>query len=307
MEAVLQIQHLCKWFGKRKVIDDISFSVNAGEVFGFLGPNGAGKTTTIKMIMGFLSIDRGTVVIDGLDRRLRYEAALAKIGGIVENPEMYKELSGRVNLEMYARLHDGVTPARIDEVLDLVGMQNRAHEKVKKYSLGMKQRIGLAQALLHRPRVLILDEPTNGLDPMGIKELRDILKRMAHEESIAVFVSSHMLPEMEQMCDRVGIINNGRLLGVKPIGALLEEVSGKEVYRVLTTSADMAASLAVRAGYSVQAEGGDWADIALQKEQVPLFVALLVENRIPVYGVSRLEQSLESAFIQITGGGNTIA
>jgi len=224
-ETVLQINHLSKSFGKKKIIDDISFEVYAGEIFGFLGPNGAGKTTTIKMIMGFLSLDEGQIMINGIDMKKDYELAMSNLGGIVENPEMYKDLSGQTNLEMYGRLHNGVTKERITEVVELVGMQNRIKDKVKKYSLGMKQRVGLAQSLLHRPKVLILDEPTNGLDPSGIKELRDILKKLSHEDGVAVFVSSHMLSEMQLMCDRVGIINNGRLLGVKPIQELMEEAS----------------------------------------------------------------------------------
>lgn len=210
MEAILSVKNLNKSFGSRSVIRNVSFDVYGGEIFGFLGPNGAGKTTTIKMIMGFLFPDSGEISICNMNLKKQYEKAMNLVGGIVENPEMYKEMTGYENLRMYARLHDGVTEARIQEVVALVGMQNRAGEKLKKYSLGMKQRIGLAQAIVHKPKLLILDEPTNGLDPAGIKELRDILKKLAHEENIAVFVSSHMLAEMELMCDRVAIIDRGQ-------------------------------------------------------------------------------------------------
>jgi ABC-2 type transport system ATP-binding protein len=308
MDAVLQISNLSKSFGRRKIIDNISFDVCSGEVFGFLGPNGAGKTTTIKMIMGFLSIDAGTIRINGYDRCKEYEKAMAGLGGIVENPEMYNDLSGRTNLEMYARLHNGVTRERIDEVITLVGMQNRARDKVKKYSLGMKQRIGLAQALLHRPPVLILDEPTNGLDPAGIKELRDILKYLAHSEQVAVLVSSHQLAEMEQMCDRVGIIDNGRLLGVKPIGELLAGAAGPTVYRFQTPQAVQAVEI-LRPGYGGQlsACGESSFDLALDEEQVPIVNRYLMNNGIAIYGISKLENSLEDAFMHITGGGLSIA
>lgn len=307
MQAVLTIKGLSKSFGRRKVIDNISFEVYAGEVFGFLGPNGAGKTTTIKMIMGFLSIDEGEVSICGIDLKKDYERAMANIGGIVENPEMYKDLSGLVNLRMYARLHDGVTEERIRECVAMVGMQNRINEKVKKYSLGMKQRVGLAQAILHRPRVLILDEPTNGLDPAGIRELRDILKRLAHEEQVAVFVSSHLLSEMELMCDRVAIIHNGRILGEKPIKELLAQVSGKVMHRFSVRPVERALEvLAPQYGQLIRGQSPDSVDLEIGEDKVPEVAALLAQSGISIFGVIRLEQSLEEAFLSITGGGNTI-
>jgi ABC-2 type transport system ATP-binding protein len=173
-QAVLEIEQVSKSFAQRLILDNLTFSVRSGEVFGFLGPNGAGKTTLIKIILGFLSLDSGRILVEGLDIRRDYEAAMARMGGIIENPELYQDLSGQTNLEMSARLHPKVDAARIRAVVNLVGMQLRIRERVKKYSLGMKQRIGLAQALLHQPRLLILDEPTNGLDPAGIRELRNI-------------------------------------------------------------------------------------------------------------------------------------
>jgi ABC-2 type transport system ATP-binding protein len=308
MDAILSIRQLNKSFGQKKIIDNISFDVFAGEVFGFLGPNGAGKTTTIKMIMGFLAVDSGSIQVAGFDLKKNYEKAMATLGGIVENPEMYKDLSGQVNLEMYARLHDGVTKARIDEVVALVGMQNRIRDKVKKYSLGMKQRLGLAQAILHKPRILILDEPTNGLDPAGIKDLRDILKRLAHEEQVAVFVSSHLLAEMQLMCDRVGIIHQGKLLGVKPIGELMAAASGKEAYRFITPQAGQAGNILQSAALGlVRLQNDQMIEVEIETEQVPAVTKLLVINDIAIYGIHKVESSLEEAFMQITGGGASIA
>jgi ABC-2 type transport system ATP-binding protein len=308
MEAVLKINNVSKTFGSKKVVSNVSFEVYAGEVFGFLGPNGAGKTTTIKMIMGFLGIDEGQVYINGYNLRKNYEKAMSNIGGIVENPEMYKDLSGRVNLNMYARTHDGVTKERIEEVINIVGMQNRINEKVKKYSLGMKQRCGLAQAILHKPKLLILDEPTNGLDPVGIRELRDLLKKLAHEDNIAVFVSSHMLSEMELMCDRVGIINNGKLLYVKPIKELIEDATGAPVHRFFVEPATRALEL-LKPNYEklIRAAFVDAVDIAVERKDVPPIAKLLVSNDISLYSIFKLENSLEDAFISITGGGNPIA
>ena len=206
MEVALKIDHLNKYFGKRQILHDICMEVYAGEVFGFLGPNGAGKTTTIKIVVGLLRLDEGDVQIHGHSITKHFEDAMACVGGIVENPELYKYMTGRENLRQYARMRTGVDEKRIDEVVELVGLSNRINDKVGKYSLGMRQRLGVAQALLHRPKLLILDEPTNGLDPAGIKELRDILKNLAHKENIAVLVSSHLMSEMEMMCDRVGVI-----------------------------------------------------------------------------------------------------
>ena len=214
-ESILRVRQLTKRFGKRVAVDNLDLDVRAGEIMGFLGPNGAGKTTTIKMIMGFLFEDEGTIIINGYNLREDYEKAMGQVGGIVENPEMYTNLSGRQNLELYANLHGIKDKAEIDRVIETVQMENRMDEKVKRYSLGMKQRVGLALALVHKPRVLILDEPTNGLDPAGIRHLRDILKHLAHTEGVAVLVSSHQLSEMELLCDRVTVIDQGRLIVVR--------------------------------------------------------------------------------------------
>ena len=308
MEALLEIKHLSKSFGRRRVVDDISFDVFGGEVFGFLGPNGAGKTTTIKLVMGFLFADEGDIIINHVSLRHDYEKAMSYLGGIVENPEMYKDFSGRTNLEMYARLH-GVDRRRVDEVVEMVGMSSRINEKVKKYSLGMKQRVGLAQALVHKPRVLILDEPTNGLDPVGIRELRDILKHLAHTEGIAVMVSSHMLSEMELMCDRVGIISGGRLLGVKPIKELLGgAASGKPVYRFATKQAEQAKAIILETHADILSDTGEnFIELFLNEEEVPEINTLLAAQGIGIYGIAQKETSLEDAFINVTGGGLDIA
>ena len=200
--TVLEIKNLTKTYGKRKIIDNISLEIKEGEIYGFLGPNGSGKTTTIKMILRLIEKDSGTIKVKGYDNKKEFEKAMEYIGAIVENPDMYNYMSGLDNLKLHARLRN-VDSKRIYEVLELVGLKDRAKEKVKKYSLGMKQRLGLALTLLHKPKVLILDEPTNGLDPAGIKQLRDILKEIAHKEGVAVFVSSHILSEMQQMCDKM--------------------------------------------------------------------------------------------------------
>ena len=215
METILELNNLTKSFGKRRIIDGISLKINSGEVVGFLGPNGSGKTTTIKLITGLLFPDSGDVKICGYDLKSNFEEAVANLGAIVENPDMYKQFSGRRNLEMAARIHGGISGSRIEEVIDIVGLRARIDDKVKKYSLGMKQRLGVALAILNKPRLLIFDEPTNGLDPKGIKEFREIVKNAAHKDGAAVFVSSHMMSEMQLMCDRVAIVEHGRLIGME--------------------------------------------------------------------------------------------
>lgn len=260
------------------------------------------------MVMGFLSIDAGDIYINNFNVKKDYEKAMSYIGGIVENPEMYKDLSGLTNLQMYARLHDGVTKGRITEVVTQVGMENRIKEKVKKYSLGMKQRCGLAQALLHKPKLLILDEPTNGLDPAGIKELRDILKKLAHEENVAVFVSSHLMSEMELMCDRVAIINNGKILGVKTVKDLLNQASGTIVHRFMVKPVEKAKELLnEKYGALIKNSTEEFIDIEVEGDTVSEITTMLAIQGIAISGVNKIETSLEDAFMNITGGGNHIA
>ena len=224
-KAIVQIKNVTKKIGKKVIIDDLTFDVHSGEVFGFLGPNGAGKTTTIKMLLGLMSITKGEMYIDGFNVEKDFEKAIAKVGGIIENPDLYKYLTGYQNLVHFWRMYPDIKRERIDEVIKIVGLEKRIHDKIKTYSLGMRQRLGVAQALLNSPKLLVLDEPTNGLDPAGIHELRNHLRTLAREENIAVIVSSHLLSEMELMCDRVGIIQNGKLVRIQDMKEMLEDDS----------------------------------------------------------------------------------
>jgi len=310
MDIILKTEHLTKSFGRRKVVDDISLETYAGEVFGFLGPNGAGKTTTIKMIMGLLTRDSGNIFINGIDAAKDFEGAMACIGGIVENPEMYGYLTGLQNLRQYQRIRSGVTDERILEVVNLVKLDYRIKEKVKRYSLGMKQRLGVAQSIMHRPRLIILDEPTNGLDPAGIKELRDILKDMAHRENVGVFVSSHLLSEMQLMCDRVGIISNGRLLSVKSTEEMTRgESAGGAIYRY--TVGNIAGALGViggTGGVSIVGHTDQFIDVNVTDDAIDALNAGLISSGVSLRGLARMERSLEDIFIEATSeGGGQIA
>ena len=196
-------------YNNRIAVNNISFRINEGEIFGFLGPNGAGKSTTMKMICGLTKITRGEIYVCGKSVKKDYVETAKLIGGLIETPIMYNYMSGYDNLKYYASLHTSVKKSDILAYAKVVGLENRLRDKVSTYSLGMKQRLGICQALLHKPKLLILDEPLSGLDPAGVKEIRDFLKLLARKQHIAILVSSHMLGEMEQLCDTIGIINNG--------------------------------------------------------------------------------------------------
>jgi ABC-2 type transport system ATP-binding protein len=221
-EKILFVENLSKRIGQREIVTDLTFDVEHGEIYGFLGPNGAGKTTTIRMLVGLIRPTRGKVQIGGYDLGKEPLQALRHVGCIVENPEMYPYLTGRENLEIFGRMIEEVTPDRIEEVVRLVELDQRIDDKVKTYSLGMRQRLGIAQALLGRPKLLILDEPTNGLDPYGIREMRRFIRQLAREEKISVLISSHILHEVQLLCDRVAIINKGRIIQIGPVDQLLE-------------------------------------------------------------------------------------
>jgi len=300
-EAVLQLRNLTKTIGMRKIVDNLTFDVPAGEIFGFLGPNGAGKTTTIRMIVGLISMSKGEALIKGVSVRSHFELAMTHVGAIVENPEMYKFLTGYQNLVHYARRHNGITKERINEVVTLLGLQNRIHEKVKRYSLGMRQRLGVAQAILHRPSLLILDEPTNGLDPAGIRELRDYLRKLTKEEGISVIVSSHLLAEMELMCDRVAIIQGGKLVDIRS----LQEARSQAQTKIVIEVGDPASAeqlLAAAMDGSRLTVSGNQLELIGDKSAIPHITKLLVASEIEVFGIHAVQKSLEDQFLEITGG-----
>ncbi|MFE6075317.1 ABC transporter ATP-binding protein [Paenibacillus sp. NPDC057886] len=297
-EPVVRLQGVSKIISSRSLVSDLTLDISPGQVFGFLGPNGAGKTTTIRMMVGLMSISQGDIIISGHSVKNEFEQAIAQVGAIVENPEMYKFLTGYQNLVHFARMSPGITKERIAETIERVGLTARIHDKVKTYSLGMRQRLGVAQAILHKPKLLVLDEPTNGLDPQGIRELRDYLRQLCQEEGITVFVSSHLLSEMELMCDTVAIIQNGKLIDVRNLRAdagadVLTEVAFE------VNDAPRAAELISEA--TVQ---GNAIVIRLSREQIPDLNARLVSEGFQVYGIRNVTHTLEDQFLQVTGGGS---
>lgn len=311
-EIILSVEHLKKRIGKRWIVQDVSFEVKAGEIFGFLGPNGAGKTTTIRMLVDLIRPTEGHVAICGFDVQKDPERALSLVGSIVENPEVYTYLTGWENLEQFARMMPGIDAARIQEVADLVGLDQRIHDKVRTYSLGMRQRLGIAQALLGRPKLLILDEPTNGLDPKGIKEMRNFIRLLA-KEGLAVFVSSHLLSEIQVLCDRVAIISRGRVLEVGAVHELLDSRTGYVVWELEPSSAgeamlsDLGISIvrnvdevlddAILAGF-----GGEAIVTQMQVDQIADIVPRLVSSGLQVRSVQKVIPTLEQLFLEMTDG-----
>ena len=292
----LSARNLTKVIGDRTIVDDVSFDVNAGEVFGFLGPNGAGKTTTIRMLVGLIKPTEGTVEVCGFDIRREFEDAMRCIGCIVETPDLYRFMTGRENLEHFARMLN-VRNGDIERVSSLVGMSHRLDQRVGTYSLGMRQRLGIAQAMLGKPRVLILDEPANGLDPAGIREIRELLRRLS-VEGMAVFVSSHLLAEIELMCDRVGIIHKGRLL---QIGNVQELISSQRTMEFRVGDVTRAAAIVQQQGL-VATIDTDRIFVPIDEAAAPPIIAALAQNGVEVFHARERTQTLEELFIEATGG-----
>ncbi|MEO8035444.1 MAG: ABC transporter ATP-binding protein [Acidobacteriota bacterium] len=287
---------LKKIIGKKTIVEDVSFEVFPGEVFGFLGPNGAGKTTTIRMLVGLIRPTAGSVTVCGSDIRTDFEKAMRHVGCIVETPDLYRFMSGRENLEHFARMLR-VDPAAIERMAATVGLSHRLEQRVGTYSLGMRQRLGIAQALLGDPKLLILDEPANGLDPAGIREMRQLLRELAGH-GMAVFVSSHLLAEIELMCDRVAIIHKGHLLRQ---GTVKQLISSQRSVEIRVGDVASAAAVLHERGYDI-APNGDRFVLPIDEDQTPPLLAALAASNVAVYHASPHAQTLEEMFLDATGG-----
>lgn len=298
---ILDCKNLKKNFGKKEVLRDVSFDLYEGDILGFIGPNGAGKTTTIKLMLGLQRISSGTVSINGFDIKKDFVKAIDKVGAIVENPDMYMYLTGRQNLKMIARLYKNIDDKRIEEVINISKLGKRIDDKVSKYSLGMRQRLGIAAAILNRPNLLILDEPTNGLDPEGIKELRDLLVSLAKKEKMGIFISSHNLSELESFCTKVCIIQNGKIIE----NCLIDELKEKVSDSIYIFEVDRLDNINDLIGKQVEIIGENTFRIKTDRDSIPMIIKKLVEKKYEVYQVSKYQISLEDAFLEKVGG-NTI-
>jgi ABC-2 type transport system ATP-binding protein len=301
MPAVVEVDRLSKSFGRVHALREISFGVDEGEVLGFLGPNGAGKTTTIRILLGLLHGDGGTAKIGGHDCWTDHARASRFFGATLEQPGFYGFLSGRDNLRQFARMLGPVDEKQLTELLDLVGMTERGDDKVKRYSMGMRQRLALAQALLGRPRLLVLDEPTNGLDPNGIHGLRILLRKLATEQGLTIFFSSHLLSEVEELCDRVVVLHRGEVMAAGPLSEVMN-VKGYR-YRIDVSDVDKALEV-VRAVDGARAEPGTLKDsitVAADDDIARKINYALVNAGVGVDQLVRTEKGLEDVYIQLTG------
>src|SRR5215471_8272732 len=297
-EIALQTEGLTKRFGSRTAVDRLTMRVERSDIYGFLGPNGAGKSTTLRMLLGLVRPTSGAVKFPVHASSWEYLRARSRIGAIIETPAFYENFSGRRNLQLLASLSGGVQLSRVEQVLELVGLRDRARDPVKVYSYGMRQRLGIAQALLPTPELIILDEPTNGLDPQGIQQTRELIRRLRDEFRLTVFLSSHLLTEIEQLCNRVGIIHEGRLLYEGGPEALVAPTS---LYKVRVDDLARAFELLTReSGVTVSRNGASFLRIDADAEGISVVNSLLVGKGIKVYELSAAQESLEEAFLRLT-------
>lgn len=304
-QTILKVQGLVKTYGRLRAVDGVGLEVYQGDVYGFLGPNGSGKTTTIRTILGLITPDAGSVEICGANIATQPNQALAQVGAVVENPTMYQYMSGRKNLYFFADIQ-GVPRDRAEELLELVGLKERGNDKVSKYSLGMKQRLGIAQALLGNPSLVILDEPTNGLDPHGTVEIRELIQRLSSEHGITFFVSSHLLHEVELICNRVSVLRKGKVVSEGYVSELLKteteelrlEVSNLERAKELLATLPEVLKVSETEGKLL---------LSAQPDSSSKIAKLLIQNDVMVSSIAPVPLSLESFFMAITQGEDNIS
>ena len=301
---VLEVKNLTKRFNERVAVNNVSFSISRGEIFGFLGANGAGKSTTIKMLTGLTTITSGDAFICGHSVKYHFEKAIENVGAIVEMPEFYNYLTGYQNLKYFARLSGIKDKSQIDRVVSIVGLSSRINEKVGKYSLGMKQRLGVAQALLNNPKLLILDEPTNGLDANGIREFRNLLKNLAKNEGISILISSHILAEMQLLCDTIGIIDNGVLIETNKIDKIKQEnVFGSHYIKC---NAPNFAGKIIERDYNINVKVCNNKVIFDADESTMAKIIInLTKQKISVFGAGEVDASLEDIFLAVVNDGKS--
>ncbi len=295
-ENLIETAHLKKKFGSHTAVSDLNLSVFKGDIFGFLGPNGAGKSTTIRMILDLIRPTTGAIRLFGKPFPKFRRESLQKIGALVERPDFYSYLSARKNLEILGRLSGGAPKTRIDEVLEIVKLTDRANDPVKVYSQGMKQRLGIAQALLNEPELVILDEPSLGLDPEGMKEVRELIQSISGQ-GVTIFLSSHLLHEVEQICTRMAIIHRGEILVQGSVPELLK--SGKTSLTIRTPELERAQAILTKSGLSEPVSIQDEAiKIEIDYSKIPEINELLVRSQIPVFELTP-KTSLEDFYLSI--------
>ncbi len=302
--CVLMVKNLTKTFNDRIAVNNISFTINEGEIFGFLGPNGAGKSTTMKMICGLMKPTRGAVYICGHNLNTDREKALANLGGLIETPLMYTYMSGYDNLKYYASLHGGISKNDILGYARIVGLENRLKDKVSTYSLGMRQRLGICQALLHNPKLLVLDEPISGLDPAGVKEMRDFLKMLAQRKKIGIMISSHMLGEMEHLCDTICIINQGSILEVKTLNQLKAGQESSKKIKIAVDYPNFAGKVILNELRLPVDIAGNSIIVKADESSINRITEKLISYKISIFSIEMVYKPLEEVFLDIISAKN---
>lgn len=293
---ILKCTNLNKKFGQKHILKNVNLSICEGDIIAFIGPNGAGKTTTIKVMLGLQSITSGHVTINGFDIQKDFVKAINKVGAIIESPDSYMYLTGYQNLKLEANLYPNITKARINEVIKIAGLEKCIKEKVSKYSLGMKQRLGIAIALLHDLNLLILDEPNNGLDPQGIKELRQLLINLSQKEKIGILISSHNLAELENVCNKVCIIKHGEIVETTTVDKLKNH---DDIYIIELSKINKLDKI-IPYEYDVISE--TTIKVFVSKNNINKVVKALVKADIEIYSLNSEQISLEDAYFDKTGG-----
>lgn len=301
MDDLLRTEELTKDFGEVRAVSGLSIGVRTGDVYGFLGPNGAGKTTTIRMVLRLVRPSKGAVFLFGKDARRHFLEVARKIGGLVEVPGFYGYLSGRENLEIFARLSGVNSSRQIDQVLEWASLVSAAGVPVRTYSQGMRQRLGIAQALLGSPELVILDEPTNGLDPEGIAEMRQLFRKLNREAGVTFFISSHLLYEVEQLCNRVGILRDGKLVVEDTVERLLSETSGHVLLGASPQgrARELVTQFPSCTGVSEAPNGKLW--VSVPPESIAALNAFLVARDVQVFELSQRRLTLEDYFLRLSG------
>jgi ABC-type branched-subunit amino acid transport system ATPase component len=301
--SVIKVNNVSKHFGSLKAVDELSFEVQAGQVFGFLGQNGSGKSTTIRMLLSLIHPTSGSIEIFGNSIQSNRNKVLEEIGAIIERPDLYPYLSAKEHLQLFAKLRSKkITPSSIEDTLKKVGLKDRAKDKVKTFSLGMKQRLGIGIALLHNPSLIILDEPTNGLDPQGISDIRNLIQQLAKEEGKTILVSSHILSEIEQMASHILILNKGKKIADGPIQSLLDP--NKMVVHITTTNDEQAIQVILAGSFSnylLKRKEGIY--LSIPHFEIPLLNQFLINAGVGLVSVES-KNSLEDYFLQLTSNLN---
>lgn len=299
MIPVLRLNNVTKIYNDKKVVDNLSLMLFEGEIFGFIGPNGAGKSTTIKMICGLTSISGGSIFVNGYNIERSFKKAISNIGAVVEYPQLYPYLSGKANLKLFASFYGDAAKKRIPNIIKILKMEHFINKRVSTYSLGMKQRLGIAQAMLNKPKLLILDEPTNGLDPEGIKDIRNLLLTLAEREKMAIIISSHNLAELEQICNQIAVIRAGKLLSFRNMADIQEEMDNNQRVCMYVNYPNFAGQL-IQNKYNIKVKvAGNSIIIPIKEKHVASIITYLTYKHIKIYKTTKLSKSLEEIYFDL--------